>query len=83
VPATQIPLLAARIKGKSATVFVVEGAVAKRRSASVLGERGGSLFLKPDLKAGTQVVTQGRALLANNDKVAAKLESTAKPAASQ
>lgn len=77
VQAVQIPLLAARIKGKSATVFVVEGSVAKRQTASVLGERGGTLFVKPDLKPGTHVVTQGRALLANNDKVAAKLEQPA------
>lgn len=74
VPATEIPLLSARIKGKIATLFVVEGAVAKKRTATVLGERGGSLFVKPDLVPGTHVVTQGRALLANDDKVAAKLE---------
>lgn len=78
-PATEIPLLSARIKGKSATLFVVEGAVAKKQTASVLGERGGSLFVKPDLKPGAHVVTQGRALLANNDKVAAKLEKPAAP----
>lgn len=75
VPATEIPLLAARIKGKTATLFVVESSVAKKETAVVLGERGGSLFVKPELKPGTHVVTQGRALLANNDKVAAKLES--------
>jgi RND family efflux transporter MFP subunit len=78
VPATEVPLLAARIRGKTATVFVVEGSVAKKQTAVVLGERGGSLFLKPDLKPGTQVVTQGRALLANNDKVAAKVDAPPK-----
>jgi membrane fusion protein, multidrug efflux system len=74
-PAIEIPLLAAKIRGKSATVFIVEESIAKRVTVEVLGERGGSLFVKPDLKAGTYVVTQGRARLGNNDKVAAKIES--------
>jgi RND family efflux transporter MFP subunit len=75
VPATEIPLLSARVKGKSATLFIVDGSIAKKETVHVLGERDGSLFVKPELKAGTQVVTQGRALLANNDKVTAKLET--------
>jgi RND family efflux transporter MFP subunit len=79
VPATEIPLLSAKIRGKSATVFVVDGSVAKKETVQVLGERGGSLFVEPKLKPGTQVVTQGRSLLANNDRVAAKLEAPAKP----
>ena len=33
--------------------------------------------MSPDLKAGSQVVTQGRSLLADKDKVAAKLEDAA------
>jgi membrane fusion protein, multidrug efflux system len=74
LPATEIPLLAARIRGKSATVFVIDGAVAKKRTVKVLGERGGSVFIK-DLEPGKQVVTQGRSLLSDNDKVTAKLES--------
>lgn len=75
VPATEIPLLSARIKGKTASVFVVESSVAKTMTLTVLGERGGSLFVKPDLEPGTQVVTQGRSLLADKDKVAAKVDS--------
>lgn len=82
VPATEIPLLAARIRGKTATVFLIEDSTAKKTTATVLGERGGSLFVKQDLKPGTKVVTQGRALLMNNDKVAAKLEAP-KPEASK
>lgn len=74
VPAVEVPLLSARIRGRSATVFVVEESVAKKTSVKVLGERGGSVFLEPTLKPGSHVVTQGRALLANNDRVAAKLE---------
>jgi RND family efflux transporter MFP subunit len=74
VPATEIPLLAAKVRGKSATVFVVEGGTARKVTVSVIGERGGSLFVKPDLLPGAQVVTQGRSLLENNDRVVAKLE---------
>ena len=74
MPATEIPLLAAKVRGKSATVFVVDGGSVKKVTVSVIGERGGSLFVKNDLQAGTQVVTQGRSLLENNDRVVAKLE---------
>jgi len=72
VDAVEIPLLAAKVRGKTATVFVVEGAIAKKAQVDVLGERGGSLFVKLDLKPGSRVVTQGRSLLANNDRVTAK-----------
>jgi len=78
-PAVEIPLLSARIRGKSATVFVVEAGIAKKTSVDVLGERGGSVFVKPALKPGSHVVTQGRAQLANNDHVAAKLEVAVAP----
>lgn len=74
-PAIEIPLLAAKIRGKSATVFVIEDDVAKKLSVEVIGERGGSVFLSgKSIKPGARVVTQGRSLLANNDRVAAKLE---------
>jgi RND family efflux transporter MFP subunit len=73
-PATEIPLLAARVRGSSATVFVVETGVAKKITVPVVGERGGSLFVASTLAPGTQVVTQGRSLLANNDRVDARLE---------
>jgi len=77
--AIEVPLLAAKIRGRSGTVFVVDGSgVAKKVTVGVLGERGGSLFVKPDLAAGAHVVTQGRSLLANNDKVAAKIEGSPK-----
>jgi RND family efflux transporter MFP subunit len=79
VAATEIPLLSARVKGKTASLFVVEDSVAQARTASVLGERGGSLFVKPDLPAGAHVVTQGRSLLADKDKVAAKIRPADEP----
>ncbi len=45
VPAIETPLLAAKIRGRSATVFVVEDGVAMKLSVDVIGERGGSVFL--------------------------------------
>lgn len=80
-PATEIPLLAARIRGRSATLFVVEGGAAKKRTLDVLGERGGSLFVARDLAPGSQVVTQGRASLADDDRVSAKVEGATPEAA--
>lgn len=81
VPAVEVPLLAAKIRGNGATVFVVEDGVAKKLSVDVVGERGGSVFLSTKaLEPGARVVTQGRSLLANNDRVAAKLEDVKREA---
>ncbi len=73
-PALEIPLTAANVRGGHASVFAVEGGVARARTVDVLGERGGSLFVAPQLAAGAQVVTEGRALLSDGDRVAAHLE---------
>jgi RND family efflux transporter MFP subunit len=73
-PATELPLYAATVRGSQAHVFVVVGDVAKKRTVAVEGEREGRLFLRPDLPAGARVVTEGRALLDDNDKVAAVVE---------
>jgi hypothetical protein len=53
---------------------VVQGPTARKAVYRVLGERGGSLFVDPKLGAGAQVVTEGRALLQDGDRVEAKLE---------
>ena len=71
-PAAEIPLLAATIRGEKATVFVLEGDVAKKRTVDTLGESGGSIFLDPSLK-GAKIVTEGRALLNDGDKVVFKM----------
>jgi RND family efflux transporter MFP subunit len=71
MPASRIPLTAATLRGKNADLFVVHGDRVKRETAPVLGEEGGALFLDPKLAAGTVVVTQGRTLLADGDKVTA------------
>jgi RND family efflux transporter MFP subunit len=84
-PASEIPLYAAVVRGNKATLFVVEDDVAHRRSFSIEGEREGRLFVDPLLQAGARVVTEGRALLNDGDKVTSMLEAPAsepKPAAS-
>jgi membrane fusion protein, multidrug efflux system len=71
-PATAIPLDAASISGSKAAIFVVEGGIAHKTTFQTRGERGGTLFVDPALKPGAQVVTEGRATLADGDHVAAK-----------
>jgi hypothetical protein len=60
------------VRADKATLFAVEGGVAKSEVFKVFGEAGGSLFVEPKLKAGTPVVVEGRALLDDGDKVEAK-----------
>jgi RND family efflux transporter MFP subunit len=76
-PATEIPLLAGTVRGDKASIFVIKNNVAEKKSVKVLGELGASIFIDPkDLEAGAHVVTQGKSLLSNNDRVTAKLEGT-------
>ena len=70
--ATAIPLYAAAISGKKAGVFVVDNGRAHKATFPVLGEHGGTVYLDPGLKAGSAVVTEGRAVLADGDAVAPK-----------
>ncbi|HEY2749473.1 MAG TPA: efflux RND transporter periplasmic adaptor subunit [Polyangia bacterium] len=72
VPAIELPLSAATIRGSKATVFVVESGVAHRKVLTVLGEAAGSLFVAPSVAAGSAIVVEGRALLDDGDKVSAK-----------
>jgi RND family efflux transporter MFP subunit len=69
-PALSIPLSAAAIRGGKANLFMVDGDVAKAKSLAIKGEIGGRLFVEPELPAGAKVVTEGRALLADGDRVA-------------
>jgi RND family efflux transporter MFP subunit len=79
VPATEIPLYAAAIRGPKATLFVVESGVAHRKTFEVNGEAGGSLFLPTTLAPGAKIVSEGRALLQDGDHVDAK-DAPATPA---
>jgi RND family efflux transporter MFP subunit len=74
VPATEVPLLAASVRGTRANLFVVEDGVAHARQLKVLGEREGSLFVDPSLSAGAQVVTEGRTTLSDGEPVKARRE---------
>jgi len=75
-PATEVPLIAAAGRGVKATVYLVDDSRAVRKSVyTVKGERGGSLFLDPSLKPGSRVVTEGRAMLKDGDRVEARLET--------
>lgn len=76
IPAIEIPLAAAAVRGEKATVFVVKNGVAKKTTVNVLGESGGSLYVDESLK-GEDIVTEGRALLSDGDKVNAKLVASA------
>lgn len=71
VPATEIPLYAATVRGTRAALFTVDGDLVHARTFSVLGEAGGSLFVEQALAPGSAVVTEGRALLSDGDRVAA------------
>lgn len=71
-PATAVPLDAASISGVKAVLFVVESGKAHKATYHVEGELGGTLFVGPALKAGTQVVSEGRAILADGDAVSVK-----------
>jgi len=75
VAATEIPLVAASVRAGKATVFVVDHNVARKGVYPLKGEKGGSLFVDPALSAGSHVVTEGRALLKDGDRVDAQLET--------
>jgi membrane fusion protein (multidrug efflux system) len=79
-PAWEVPLFAASVRGNRATVFVVDDGIAHKRVLSVKGEREGRLYLEPGLKAETPIVTEGRELLNENDRVSAQLEPNGAPA---
>ncbi len=83
-PATEIPLLAVTVRGTKATFYALDGDVAHPRTLVLLGETAGSLYVRPsELAPGTRIVTEGRALLKDGDRVAAKLDDSPAPAASR
>jgi hypothetical protein len=75
---TELPLVAATIKGSKASIFVVEDGKAKAMSVAVKGEASGKVYLAQDLKPGSKVVTEGRALLNDGDPVNAKVAAPPK-----
>ena len=81
LPATELPLAAASIRGRKADVFVVSGGRAHLTTIPVLGEAAGKLFVDPSLAAGSLVVLEGRTLLSDGDAVAAQQAGVEKPSA--
>ncbi len=77
VPATEVPLAAAGVRGETATVFVIEKDVAHALTLPVKGERGGTIYVDPSLKEGTLVVLEGRMLLKDGDRVSVKVDENA------
>jgi len=79
--ATVIPGAAASVRGDKATVFVIEGDHAKKVVVPVKGEVLGTLYCDPTLAPHTRIVTEGRSLLTDGDKVTARLDATGPAAA--
>jgi RND family efflux transporter MFP subunit len=74
VPATAIPMIAATVHGSKTQVFVVKDGVAHSTRAKLIGERQGVYYVEPSLPAGALLVTEGRGLLNDLDKVTGKEE---------
>lgn len=73
-PALELPLIAATIRGKRATLFVVRDGKVEKAQLDVLGERGASVLLRPALRPDDVVVTQGKSQLSSGDAVRAHVE---------
>ncbi len=71
MPATEVPLYAASVRGEKASLFIVEGDRVRPETFDVEGEIGGSLYVSTALSPGTRVVLEGRELLEDGDHVAA------------
>ncbi len=75
VPATAVPLSAVTMNDKKGTLYTVDGDIAHRHTFVELGEVGPNVFFQQsDLKPGTPIVVEGRALLKDGDPVASKTE---------
>jgi multidrug efflux pump subunit AcrA (membrane-fusion protein) len=75
IPAVEIPLSAATIREMKASIFIVQEDTAHTKTFVTLGEGKGMLYAAPaDVPPGTRVVTEGRALLEEGDRVTAKVE---------
>jgi RND family efflux transporter MFP subunit len=78
VPATEVPIYAATQDEGKAKLFVVEHDVAHAKTLRVTGEVGGAVyFALATLPTGSLVVTEGRALLSDGDRVLAHVEAEA------
>ena len=72
VPALEVPLSAASVRGDAASVMTVQDGLARQKSVRLIGEREGRLYLDPSLGEGTLIVVEGRAALVEGDPVAVR-----------
>lgn len=79
--AVEVPLSAASVRGTKASLFIVENGIARARTVLVLGEMRGKVYLDPALGPGSMIVTEGRALLSDGDKVIGGAEQATPPPA--
>jgi RND family efflux transporter MFP subunit len=69
LPAIEIPLAAAAVKGSKATLFLADNGQAKKVVVNVLGERAGRLFVDTSLPDRALVITEGRTLLKEGETI--------------
>ncbi|HEY5281318.1 MAG TPA: hypothetical protein VIM14_00880, partial [Polyangia bacterium] len=74
VPAMEIPLAAAAVKGGKATLFLSENGKARKVVVDVLGEKAGRLFVDTSLQAKALVITEGRTLLKEGENVQVSID---------
>jgi membrane fusion protein, multidrug efflux system len=75
VPATEVPIYATTQDEGKAKLFVVDRDVAHAKTLLVTGEVGGAVyFALATLPPGSLVVTEGRALLSDGDRVSAHVD---------
>ena len=69
LPAMEIPLAAAAVKGSKATLFLADNGQARKVVVDVLGEKAGRLFVDTSLPAKALVITEGRTLLKEGERI--------------
>jgi RND family efflux transporter MFP subunit len=78
IPATAVPIYATTQDQGKAKLYIVDHDVAHAKTLPVIGEVGGAVyFALAALPEGSLVVTEGRALLSDGDKVLARVETEA------
>jgi len=77
LPAMEIPLAAAAVKGSKATLFLADGGQVRKVVVDVLGEKAGRLFVDTSLPAKSLVITEGRTLLKEGESVQVSMEHLA------
>ena len=74
LPAMEIPLAAAAVKGGKATIFLADNGQSRKVVVDVLGEKAGRLFVATSLPAKSLVITEGRTLLKEGERIQVSLE---------